>query len=77
MRAYGGIGPLVVVQLPPVQKLQPGLLGELPFLGPLGELLPEIAQRATVLHQKLVLQLLVTRVDLLSLRTARVLLFLG
>lgn len=72
---YRRIGPLVV-QLPPVQQLLPGFLGELPFLLPLGELLAEAAQVAAVLPQKLVLELLVLGAGIDLFRTARVLLIL-
>lgn len=73
---YRRVGPLVV-QLPPVQQLLPRLLGELPFLLPLGELLAKAAQVAAVLPQKLVLELLVLGAGIDLLRTARVLLILG
>jgi len=65
------------VQLPPAQQLLPGLLRELPFLLPLGELLPEAAQVAAVLPQELVLQLLVLGAGIDLFRTARVLVILG
>jgi len=73
--AYRRIGPLVV-QLPPVQQLLPGLLGELPFLLPLGELLTKATQVAAVFPQKLVLELLVLGAGIDVFRTARVLLIL-
>lgn len=74
--SYRWIGPLVV-QLPPVQQLLPGLLGKLAFLLPLGELLPEAAQVAAVLPQKLVLELLVLGAGIDLFRTASVLVILG
>jgi hypothetical protein len=65
------------VQIPPVQQLLPGLLGELPFLPPLAELLAEAAHVAAVLPQQLVLQLLVLRAGVDLLRAARVQVILG
>jgi hypothetical protein len=65
------------VQLPPVHQLLPGLLGELPFLLPLGEPLPEASQVAAVLFQKLVLELLILRAGIHLAGTARVLVILG
>jgi hypothetical protein len=61
-----------------VHQLLPGLLGELPFLLPLGELLPEASQVAAVLFQKLVLELRILRAGIhLVGTTARVLVILG
>jgi hypothetical protein len=57
--SYWRVRPLVV-QLPPVEQLLPGLLWELPFLLFLRKLLPETAQVPTVLLQELVLELLIS-----------------
>lgn len=77
VRSYGRVRPLVV-QLPPLQQLLPGFLGELPFLLPLGELLAQASQVAAVLPQKLVLQLLILGARIHRLfGIARVLVILG
>lgn len=64
------------MQLPPLQQLLPGLLGELPFLPPLAELLPEAPHVAAVLAQKLVLELpvLCAGVDLFGAARVQVIL---
>lgn len=65
------------MQLPPLEELLPGLLGKLPFLLPLGELLSEAAQVAAVLPQELMLELVVLGAGIDSFRAARVLVILG
>lgn len=74
--SYRGVGPLGV-QLPPVQQLLAGLLGELPLLPPLAELLAEAPHVPAVFPQQLVLQLLVLGAGVDLLHAARVQLILG